>query len=280
VSESDQVLDLARSVFADRFELARAYVDLLSDEGIAWGLIGPREADRLWERHVLNSVCLTPVITDNSVVADIGSGAGLPGIPLAIARPDLHIDLVEPMQRRIDFLTLCVERLGLSDRVSVVRSRVEEYRGRPDVVTCRALAPVGRLVEWVTRTGVEGTGSGSVDSRQATGQSPTGSPKRRSRKSHGLSGGVSGMNARRGEPARSGVFADRGANVLRPGPSGGSAALVPPGVLLAIKGARAGVEVEEAASALQAHRLSAEILRPIVAGQELGTVVRVAAQSV
>lgn len=141
--------EVAQSVFGDRLGLAQEYAGILADEGIEWGLIGPREADRLWERHILNSVCVAPLIDPDSMVADIGSGAGLPGIPLAIAREDLRLDLVEPMQRRVDFLSMCVERLGLADRVTVARARVEDYTGRPDYVTCRAVASMTRLVELV-----------------------------------------------------------------------------------------------------------------------------------
>jgi 16S rRNA (guanine527-N7)-methyltransferase len=133
--------------FGDRVHLGEQYAGILADEGIEWGLIGPREADRLWDRHIVNSLCVMPLIDVGATVADIGSGAGLPGIPLAIARPDLRIDLVEPMQRRVDFLSMCVGRLGLEAQVRVVRARVEEYEGHPQVVTCRAVASVARLVE-------------------------------------------------------------------------------------------------------------------------------------
>jgi 16S rRNA (guanine527-N7)-methyltransferase len=104
-----------------------------------------------------------PLIGADAMVADIGSGAGLPGIPLAIARPDLRIDLVEPMQRRVDFLSMCVERLDLGSHVRVVRGRVEEYEGHPQVVTCRAVASVARLVELVSgdASPVRGAGQGA-----------------------------------------------------------------------------------------------------------------------
>jgi len=134
------------TVFGERLPLARRYAELLAGEGIEWGLIGPRETERIWERHILNSVCVSPLIDDGLRVADIGSGAGLPGIPLAIARPDLSVCLVEPMERRVDFLNLCVSELGLGDTVSVVRSRVEEYHGVVDVVVCRAVSSVTSLV--------------------------------------------------------------------------------------------------------------------------------------
>jgi len=143
----ESLQNLCGAVFGSRLALAESYAEILADEGIQWGLLGPREVDRLWDRHIVNSLCVSPLISPQMVVADIGSGAGLPGIALAIARPDLTIDLVEPMQRRVEFLNLCVDRLGLSNSVQVVRARAEEYRGRPDVVTCRAVSSVSGLVD-------------------------------------------------------------------------------------------------------------------------------------
>jgi len=137
-----------RSVFADQFDLANQYVDILSSRGIDWGLLGPREADRLWERHLLNSLALVPAVPDGASVVDVGSGAGLPGIPLAIARPDLRMVLLEPLLRRFTFLELAVTELGLADRVTVVRGRAEDHKARYQVVTCRAVAPLPRLLGW------------------------------------------------------------------------------------------------------------------------------------
>lgn len=142
---------LVAYLFGDRIALAETYADLLVTEGIEWGLIGPRETDRVWDRHIVNSLCVSPLINKGLFVADLGSGAGLPGIVLAIARPDLYIDLVEPMARRCDFLSLCVDRLGLGSTVNVVRCRVEEYEPSPDILTCRALANMSSLVEMVDR---------------------------------------------------------------------------------------------------------------------------------
>lgn len=139
---------VARTVFTDDFETISQYVDILANRGIDWGLLGPREADRLWDRHVLNSVALADLIPEGSAVADVGSGAGLPGIPLAVLRPDLHVALIEPLLRRYDFLTQAVEELDLADRVAVHRDRAEDHEGRYDVVTSRALAPLPRLVRW------------------------------------------------------------------------------------------------------------------------------------
>lgn len=126
----------------------KQYVDILSGRGIEWGLLGPREADRVWERHVLNSLALAPLIPPSGSVVDVGSGAGLPGIPLAIRRPDLHVTLLEPLLRRVNFLELAVTELGLADRVRVVRDRAESHHDRYEVVTCRAVAPLPRLIGW------------------------------------------------------------------------------------------------------------------------------------
>ncbi|MGJ3508437.1 16S rRNA (guanine(527)-N(7))-methyltransferase RsmG [Enemella sp. A6] len=139
-------------VFGARRDLAERYVALLADEGITWGLIGPREAERLWQRHVLNSCAIESLIAEGCSVLDVGSGAGLPGIPLALTRPDLRITLLEPLQRRVEFLELVIERLQLDDRVRVHRGRAEDYLaegGEPaDVVTNRAVAPLPRLLQW------------------------------------------------------------------------------------------------------------------------------------
>jgi 16S rRNA (guanine527-N7)-methyltransferase len=141
-------MSAAAEVFGPHLALAGRYVDILASRGIEWGLIGPREGDRLWDRHVLNSVALSDLVPQGSSVADIGSGAGLPGIPLAILRPDLQVDLVEPLLRRATFLTQAVDELGITDRVRVVRVRAEDHHQRYDVVVARALAPLGRLVAW------------------------------------------------------------------------------------------------------------------------------------
>lgn len=138
----------AAAVFGDELPRAVAYHDLLADRGVEWGLIGPREADRLWERHLLNSVAVASETPPGASVVDVGSGAGLPGIPLALARPDARVVLLEPLLRRATFLSLAVAELGLAPRVSVVRGRAEDHRERYDVVTCRAVAPLPRLLGW------------------------------------------------------------------------------------------------------------------------------------
>jgi 16S rRNA (guanine527-N7)-methyltransferase len=137
-------------VFAsDRLVLAERYTELLATEGVLRGLIGPREAPRLWERHVLNSAVLGEAVPEGATVCDIGTGAGLPGLVLAIARPDLAVTLVEPLLRRTTFLDEVVAELGLS-HVSVVRGRAEDLHGSAtfDVVTSRAVAPLERLLGW------------------------------------------------------------------------------------------------------------------------------------
>lgn len=136
------------SVFGDKSEEIYRFVEILANRGIEWGLIGPREQGRLWERHVLNSVALSPLLPQGASVVDVGSGAGLPGIPLAILRPDLRLALLEPLLRRVNFLTLAVSELGLGSRVEVVRGRAEDHSGRYGVVTCRAVAPLPRLLGW------------------------------------------------------------------------------------------------------------------------------------
>ncbi len=142
--------ETARGVFAsDRLALAERYVELLATEGVVRGLIGPREAPRLWDRHILNSAVLAEAIPDDATVCDIGSGAGLPGLVLAIARPDLTITLVEPLLRRTTFLSEVVDELGLTS-VTVVRGRADDLHGVEtfDVVTSRAVAPLERLLGW------------------------------------------------------------------------------------------------------------------------------------
>ena len=129
----------------------KRYIDILADRGIEWGVVGPREAPRLFDRHVLNSVAPAELIPHGSTVVDVGSGAGLPGIPLALVRDDLAVTLLEPLLRRFPFLQQAVDELGLGDRVTVVRGRAEEARGAFDVVVARAVAPLGRLVGWTSR---------------------------------------------------------------------------------------------------------------------------------
>ena len=124
------------------------YAGLLVGAGVDRGLIGPREAGRIWERHLLNCAVVAEGIPSGSLVCDVGSGAGLPGLALALARPDLSVLLVEPLERRAEFLLEAVALLGL-DQVRVARKRAEEMGPlAADVVTARAVAPLGKLAGW------------------------------------------------------------------------------------------------------------------------------------
>ena len=139
----------ARGVFSQALPLVEEYVELMAHEATVRGLIGPREVPRLWERHLLNCAVITDLMPAGSTVADIGSGAGLPGIVLALRRPDLLVTLVEPLLRRTTFLDLVVETMELPN-VVVRRGRAEELQGEAvfDVVTSRAVAPMERLARW------------------------------------------------------------------------------------------------------------------------------------
>lgn len=134
---------------SERLALAERYAHLLATEGVLRGLIGPRETPRLWDRHLLNSAVLAEAIQPSSTVCDIGTGAGLPGLVVAIARPDLRVTLVEPLLRRTTFLEEVVDDLGLR-HVSVVRGRADDLHGQAtfDIVTSRAVAPLDRLLGW------------------------------------------------------------------------------------------------------------------------------------
>ena len=143
---------VAAKVFGDRLDRAVAYAEILATDGTVRGLIGPREVPRLWDRHLLNSAVVAELVPPGARVVDAGSGAGLPGIPLALARSDLAVTLLEPLARRHAFLAECVARLGLP-AVTVVRGRAEEGPVRrslagADVVTARAVAPLDRLAGW------------------------------------------------------------------------------------------------------------------------------------
>ncbi|MFE2724487.1 16S rRNA (guanine(527)-N(7))-methyltransferase RsmG [Kitasatospora sp. NPDC059327] len=140
---------VAREVFGDRYEAAVRYTELLATAGVQRGLIGPREVPRLWDRHVLNCAVLAELLPPGSTLCDVGSGAGLPGIPVALARPDVSVTLLEPLLRRTTFLEEVVRELGL-ENVTVLRGRAEEMVGKlaVDVVTARAVAPLDRLAGW------------------------------------------------------------------------------------------------------------------------------------
>jgi 16S rRNA (guanine527-N7)-methyltransferase len=127
--------------FPERSTQARAYAEFLKNAGIERGLIGPREADRIWDRHILNCIPVSTLMKKGATVLDIGSGAGLPGVVIALARPDLKVTLLEPLQRRVNFLEEAVAGLG----ISVIRGKAEIQKGRYDYVTARAVAPLSKL---------------------------------------------------------------------------------------------------------------------------------------
>lgn len=142
---------VAEAVFGARLPLAVRYAQLLAESGVRCGLIGPREVPRLWERHLLNCAVVGEMIPTGATVVDLGSGAGLPGLPLALARPDLRVTLLESMARRVAWLCEAVTELGLA--VRVVRGRAEDTGlrrelGMVDVVTARAVAPLAKLAAW------------------------------------------------------------------------------------------------------------------------------------
>ncbi|MFJ1705312.1 16S rRNA (guanine(527)-N(7))-methyltransferase RsmG [Kitasatospora sp. NPDC088346] len=140
---------VAAEIFGDRYPVAVRYTELLATAGVQRGLIGPREVPRLWDRHVLNCAVLAELLPAGATLCDVGSGAGLPGIPVALARPDVSVTLLEPLLRRTTFLEEVVRLLGL-DNVTVLRGRAEEMVGKlaVDVVTARAVAPLDRLAGW------------------------------------------------------------------------------------------------------------------------------------
>lgn len=132
-------------------EQLQQYQELLATTGVEWGVIGPREVDRLWDRHLDNCLAVTEdplCLPHDASVIDVGSGAGLPGLVWAIARPDLMVTLVEPLDRRVRFLNLAVEQLGLTN-VIVVRARAQETDATADRVTARAVANTSKLVTWL-----------------------------------------------------------------------------------------------------------------------------------
>ena len=154
VSDADntdlKTLDPAalRGFFGERLEPVLAFATLLAAEGETRGLIGPRELDRLWERHILNSAAVVPFLGGGRIV-DVGSGAGLPGLVIGAMLPDREVTLVEPMERRVAWLEEAASTVGLSN-VVVVRGRAEEVRGAvtADVVTARAVASLDKLIKW------------------------------------------------------------------------------------------------------------------------------------
>ena len=133
----------------------RAYAEFLKTQGIERGLIGPREAERIWERHIFNCLPVTTLLSKGATVFDIGSGAGLPGIVIALARPDLTVVLIEPLERRVEFLQEAVKTLAEIEgqtplQIQVVRGRAQDVKTSADYVTARAVAPLEKLkkISW------------------------------------------------------------------------------------------------------------------------------------
>ncbi|HYN97153.1 MAG TPA: 16S rRNA (guanine(527)-N(7))-methyltransferase RsmG [Pilimelia sp.] len=152
----DSLAEAAHRLFGSRLDLALSFAELLATDGVLRGLVGPREAPRMWDRHMLNCAAVSELIPIGASVLDVGSGAGLPGMVLAVARPDLTVTLVEPLARRTAFLEEAVTHLGLAGAVTVLRARAEECAAGPhasglipaDIVTARAVAPLDRLAGW------------------------------------------------------------------------------------------------------------------------------------
>jgi 16S rRNA (guanine527-N7)-methyltransferase len=137
----------AVAIFGDQIDQARSFAQTLANDSDELGLLGPRELDKLWSRHILNSAVVAELVRPGDKVADVGSGAGLPGIPMAIARPDAEFVLIEPMERRSSWMLAVVEDLGLKN-VRVLRSRAEDVSEQDfDIVTARAVAALDKLLK-------------------------------------------------------------------------------------------------------------------------------------
>src|SRR5690606_6350077 len=139
--QSAWIVDAAEVIYGEQTQLAERFVEHLVTTGIEWGLLGPREVPIMWERHVLNCAVVQELLPRGGGVADVGSGAGLPGLALAIARPDVQFVLIEPLERRVDWLNMVIEDLGL-ENVDVIRARSEQVFDTVDVdiVTARAVS--------------------------------------------------------------------------------------------------------------------------------------------
>ncbi|HET7278021.1 MAG TPA: 16S rRNA (guanine(527)-N(7))-methyltransferase RsmG [Dermatophilaceae bacterium] len=164
----------AHHVFGDRLSQAEAFATVLADTGVSHGLIGPREVPRLWDRHILNCAVIHDAFPEGATVIDVGSGAGLPGVAVAIARPDLRIHMVEPSLRRTAWLSRVVADLELAN-CTIHRGRAEEFHGRlrAPFVTARAVARIDKLARWTfPLLGSEGTlvamkGRGAIEELEA-----------------------------------------------------------------------------------------------------------------
>ncbi len=148
----EQPSEITLSLFGTSASTVQIFADLLAAEGEKRGLIGPREAERIWSRHIVNSAALLPFLPRRGTVIDVGSGAGLPGLVIAAARPDLDVTLVEPMERRCEWLLEASETIGL-DNVTIVRDRAENIgkKLRADVVTARAVAALPKLLRLTSK---------------------------------------------------------------------------------------------------------------------------------
>ena len=137
---------LIERYFPERLDEIAAYAHFLTTAGIERGLIGPREGERIWERHIFNCLPVTQLLPQGASLFDIGSGAGLPGIVIALARPDLSVTLIEPLERRVAFLTEAVAGLNLEiNKIEVIRGRAQDVKKSADFVTARAVAPLEKL---------------------------------------------------------------------------------------------------------------------------------------
>jgi 16S rRNA (guanine527-N7)-methyltransferase len=143
--------DAAALIFGDRIGLAERYAELLATAGVEWGLLGPREVERIWDRHLLNCAVVAELVENGERIVDIGSGAGLPGLPMVIAKPGLRVVLVDSLLRRTEFLQMVIGELGLD--AEVVRGRAEDAEvrqtaGGSDAVTSRAVASLDKVTRW------------------------------------------------------------------------------------------------------------------------------------
>jgi 16S rRNA (guanine527-N7)-methyltransferase len=143
--------DAATLIFGDQIGVATQYAELLATAGVEWGLLGPREVERIWDRHLLNCAVVAELVESGERIVDIGTGAGLPGLPMVIAKPGLRVTLVESLLRRTEFLHMVITELGLN--ADVVRGRAEDAEvrqaaGDADAVTSRAVASLDKLTRW------------------------------------------------------------------------------------------------------------------------------------